>query len=81
MPVSIRLSADLARLAGRVRLQLALPEPATVAQLLADLEREEPHLASGLARAVPVVNGRHVARSAQLQDGAEVALLTPIAGG
>ena len=45
LTVNVRFSAALARSAGTPRLQMALPEGATVGDLLDQLAAAQPHLA------------------------------------
>ena len=81
MRVHVRLGAGLATAAGSRRLTVALPEEASVEMLLAELGRMEPELAGGLDSALPVVRGTHADRDHRLNDGDDVALLIPVAGG
>jgi sulfur-carrier protein len=62
-------------------LTVALPDDAAVDTLLAELRRLEPELAAGLDSALPVVRGTHADRNQRLNDGDDVALLIPVAGG
>jgi molybdopterin converting factor small subunit len=79
--VSVRFSAALAQAAGTPRLQLVLPGSATVGDLLDRLAAEQPALANRLSHLVVAVAGRHVGRDEPLQDGQEVVLVMPAAGG
>jgi molybdopterin converting factor small subunit len=79
--VRVRLVAGLSQLAGRPRLELRLDDGATVEDLLRRLGEAHPALAPGLPSALPVVAGAHVPRDRTLEDGEEVALLSPVAGG
>jgi MoaE-MoaD fusion protein len=81
MRVRVRLGAGLARFADAPLLALELPEAATVAALLEALAAQQPALAPALPSALPVVKGVHADRADVLQDGTEVALLIPVAGG
>ncbi len=80
MTVFIRIGAGLALGNGATRLSLTLKEGATVADLLESLRLQYP-TAARLENAVLVSNGEHIARSAPLFDGQELALLLPISGG
>ena len=73
--------AGLSQLAGRPRLEVRLDEGATVEDLLERLGAAHPALKPGLPSALPVVAGSHVGRDQALEDGDEVALLSPVAGG
>jgi molybdopterin converting factor small subunit len=77
----VRLGAGLATAAGSRRLTVALPDGASVDTLLDALGSQEPELAAGLASALPVVRGTHADRDQPLEDGDDVALLIPVAGG
>lgn len=81
MRVDIRLSGELAILAGRPRFSIALPDGATLSDLTALLHQEHPELRPRLDTAVPIIAGRHVAQFEPLSEGQEVAFLLPIAGG
>ncbi len=82
MEVELRLFAVLRERAGRERLALELPEPATVADALAAAGRE-PGLTEILA-AMPVrvaLNREYVGEDAAVQAGDELALIPPVSGG
>jgi molybdopterin synthase sulfur carrier subunit len=79
--VQVRLGAGLATAAGSRRLTVALPDGASVETLLDELRELEPQLAAGLDSALPVVRGTHADRDQPLNDGDDVALLIPVAGG
>jgi molybdopterin converting factor small subunit len=81
MRVRVRLAAGLARLAGAPLLALTLEPQATVDDLLQALGDAHPDLAPALAAVLPVIAGAHAQRGDVLQDGDEVALLLPVAGG
>jgi molybdopterin converting factor small subunit len=79
--INVRLSSALAQVAGTPRLRITLPNEATVAELLGRLAAEQPELAPRLSHLVIAVGGRHVGRDEPLQDGQEVVLVMPAAGG
>ncbi|MEZ4657710.1 MAG: MoaD/ThiS family protein [Caldilineaceae bacterium] len=79
MELNVRLNGTLAQQMGRSRLRVTLADGATVDDLLAHLQRQSP--LKILESAVPFVAGQHVERATPLQNGQEVALLIPIAGG
>lgn len=81
MQIKIRLGPGLAQHASSPRLRATLAEGATVADVVEFLGNHYPALEQPLTRAVPIVSGRHVTLSETLQDGQEVSLLFPIAGG
>lgn len=81
MNVTVRLSVGLAQSMGNPRLTVTLPEGATVADLLGQLQTDHPDLQSKLNSVVPMIAGRHVPNTESLSTGQEVALLLPVAGG
>ena len=81
MQVQVRLSAGLARLAGRPRIQLEVAEGMTVGALVQLLGQDYPVLAPYLGTAVPRVRGDHAAPERALGRDEELALLVPVAGG
>jgi len=81
MRVRVRLGAGLSRFAAAPVLSLELDDGATIAQLLERLTAQEPGLEPALPSVLPVVHGTHAARDDVLNDGDEVALLIPVAGG
>lgn len=81
MQIAVRLSAGLARDAGRPRHVVTVAEGATVSDAVAALTEQFPILESRLARAVTIVGGRQVSASALLHEGQELAFLLPVAGG
>ncbi len=81
MNVRVRLFASLREAAGKDRIDLALPDGATVKDLVAHLQDAEPTL-NGVAGAIyAAVNNRYVSPDTALQDGDEVALFPPVSGG
>jgi molybdopterin synthase catalytic subunit len=82
MTVAVRLFAVLRERAGRERVELELPEHATVADALAALA-ELPELGGVLAR-VPVqmaVNRDYASPETELSADDELALIPPLSGG
>lgn len=81
LTVNVRFSAALAQTAGTPRLQMSLPEGATVGDLLDQLAAAQPHLAGRIPHLVVAVGGSHTGRDEPLRDGQEVVLVMPAAGG
>ena len=81
MQVTVRINGILASNIGVARLAITLPSPATIQDLQQHLQDQYPHLAPEINRTVPVIGGAHQAVTAVLQDGQDIALLMPIAGG
>jgi molybdopterin converting factor small subunit len=79
--VQVRLGSGLATAAGTRRLEVELPQDATVDTLLDRLGATEPAIAPALDSALAVIRGTHVRGGQQLADGDEVALLIAVAGG
>jgi MoaE-MoaD fusion protein len=76
MKVTVRLFAILRERAGSDRLELDLPEGASVADALAEVD----DLAGGL-RLVMAVNREYAAADHRLEPGDELALIPPVSGG
>jgi len=77
--VTVLLFADLRLTAGRDRLELDLPERATVRSAADRLERE---LGSGrLSGVMCAVNERYAGPATVLSEGDVVAFLPPVSGG
>ena len=74
--IHLRAFARYRERLGFASLELPLPQPPTLAALLAD-----PRLAELPAEALLAVNQAFAERSAELQDGDEVALMPPVSGG
>lgn len=81
MQINVRLGPGLAQYASSPRLQVAVAENATVGDIVAHLNNRYPALEQPLTRAIAVVSGRHATLAEPLQNGQEVSLLLPIAGG
>ena len=81
MPVRVRLGAGLSRLSRAPTLTVDLADGATLDDLYARLADTEPELVPALRSALPVLAGRHVARTQPLEHRDEVALLLPVSGG
>jgi len=81
MHVVVRLSNELARVAGIPRLTVELAPGATVSDLRHAVEQVNPVLRDALGAALPLIRGAHVGSDYTLQAGEEVALLLPVAGG
>ena len=79
--VQIRFFARYAELAGCETTTLAVPVPATVADVVAEVRRAIPGAAALPERPLAAVNMRHVKLDAPVSDGDEVAFLPPVAGG
>ena len=82
MDVQVRLFGGLWERAGGQRVvPVTLPDGATVAELRTQLAADHPALAPLLSRVNVAVDLEVAPDTAQLRDGAEVAVLPPVAGG
>jgi molybdopterin converting factor small subunit len=79
--VRVRFFARYAELVGREEAALALTLPATVSDVVRRVREELPGGGGIPERPLAAVNLRHARLDASVQDGDEVALLPPIAGG
>ena len=75
------LFAALREAVGQKQLDLELPADATLAELMARLEREYALLARYRGRLLVTLNEERAPLEAQLGEGDEVALLPPVSGG
>jgi molybdopterin converting factor subunit 1 len=81
MQIRVRLFATLRQLAGWPQQPLDLPDDATVADALAELDRHYPQL-TVTTRTIYVAVNQEYARATQvLHDGDELALFPPVSGG
>lgn len=81
MELEIRLFATLKDRAGTGKIQVSLPTPATVQDLLAAVTADYPALAPALPTALVAVNKAFAAAATPLQPGDEVAIFPPVSGG
>ncbi len=79
--VRIRFLARYAELVGREEMELDLPLPATVADVVRQARDQLPAARQLPEHPLAAVNLRHVRLDAAVRDGDEVALLPPLAGG
>lgn len=81
MQIQVRLFATLRQLAGWPKQTLELPEEATVADALVELDRLYPEL-TVTKRTIYVAVNQEYARGTQvLRTGDELALFPPVSGG
>lgn len=81
MEIRIRLGSGIARLAPAPRLELELPEGATIEELYGRLAERYPELAPVLDCTLAVLRGAQVGPDHALGHGDELALLAPVSGG
>jgi molybdopterin synthase catalytic subunit len=81
MRVRVLLFASLREAVGQKQLELELPADATLAELMAKLEREHAVLARYRGRLLVSLNEERMPLETQLGEGDEIALLPPVSGG
>jgi len=81
MQITVRVNGVLAQKMGTARFPVTLPTPARIQDLRQYLQTQYPGLSVEIERAVTVVSGVHKPATTLLQDGQEIALLMPVAGG
>jgi molybdopterin converting factor small subunit len=81
MFINVRVNGVLAQDMGTSRLRVQVEGVASVTDLLDELRLQYPESAQKLSQAIPIVDGQHLAPTADLADEQEVALLMPVAGG
>ena len=81
MEVVVRLFARARDLAGADRVQLELPEGATVGELRRRLAQAYPALGKLVERSAIAVADEFAQDTDALSAGAEIALLPPVSGG
>lgn len=79
--IRVRFFARYAELVGRAEASLAISLPATVSDVVRQVREQLPGGRDIPERPLTAVNLKHVRPEARVQDGDEVALLPPIAGG
>jgi len=79
--VRVRFFARYAELVGRSEAAVSLPLPATVGDVVRRVREDFPGASALPERPLAAVNLKQVKLDARVQDGDEVALLPPIAGG
>jgi molybdopterin converting factor subunit 1 len=81
MRVRVLLFASLREAIGQKQLELELPADATLAELLARLERDHDVVARHRGKIFVSLNEERATLDTQLGEGDEVALLPPVSGG
>lgn len=79
--VRLKFFARYAELVGQEDLELALPVPTTVAEVVRRVRSSVPGAGALPEQPLTAVNLRHVRLDAPVADGDEVAFLPPLAGG
>jgi molybdopterin synthase catalytic subunit len=79
--VRVLLFARFAELAGRPDLELSLPAPATVSDVLRLVRGSFPGAERLPDRLLAAVNQVHAQANSPVRDGDEIAFLPPLAGG
>lgn len=81
MKARIKLFAALREMAGESEVELDLPETATVAHVVRELDRR---YAGMMTSGVPImiaVNAEYVSEDHPIQEGDEIAFIPPVSGG
>jgi sulfur-carrier protein len=81
MQIHVRLFATLRQLAGWPQQALEVPEGATVADALAELDRRYPQLTVTTRTIYVAVNQEYAKGTQVLHPGDELALFPPVSGG
>ena len=81
MKVRVRLFASLREAAGSERLELELPDGASVEEAWRSLASRHPALATRRQSLAAAVNRSYAAWDAALSDGDELAFIPPVSGG
>lgn len=81
LAVRVLLFATYAEAAGRDTLELVVPAPATVQDVLNRLRASLPGASRLPVTPLAAVNQAHARLSAPVSDGDEIAFLPPLAGG
>jgi molybdopterin converting factor subunit 1 len=79
--MNVLLFARAKDLIGADRIEVEMPEPATVGALRQFLMQRHPNLAGLLEKSAFAVNDEFADDATQIPQGAEVALLPPVSGG
>src|SRR5262245_9583322 len=79
--IRVKFLARYAELVGREELEVPLPEPPTVAEVVRRARDQLPAARQLPPHPLTAVNFHQVRLDARVQDGDEVALLPPLAGG
>jgi len=79
--VTVRLFAVYRERVGTDRLDISLPLGATVAEVMDDIARRYPRVASLATTTLVAVNQEYASEDHALRDGDEVALIPPVSGG
>lgn len=81
MDLNIRLFATLRDRAGQNSIQIRIPSPATVEELLLAVEKAYPQLAPSLPTVLVAVNKNFASSDTIVSQDDEVALFPPVSGG
>ncbi|WP_206830986.1 molybdopterin converting factor subunit 1 [Alicyclobacillus fructus] len=81
MRVDIRLFANVKEIAGRDKLELDVPDHATVSDVVQALRDAYPQLREALQHVMVAVNLEFADPSRRVQEGDEIALIPPVGGG
>ena len=81
MNVRVRLFAAAKQAAGSGKMELDLPERATIGQLRQRMAEEIPQLADLIARAMFAIGTEYATDNAEIPPDVDVACIPPVSGG
>ena len=81
MKARIKLFAALRERAGESEIEMELPDTATVAHVVSELDRRYGGMMQGGVPIMIAVNTEYVTADHPIQDGDEVAFIPPVSGG
>lgn len=79
--VTVRFGSTLRPSSGQARLNIRLSIDSTVADVIELAGRIHPDLVDSLRSVLPIIDGEQADQARLLQDGNEIALVMPVAGG
>jgi|TARA_B110000263_G_scaffold242243_1_gene247490 molybdopterin converting factor small subunit len=77
----VRVNGKLAEELGTSRLSVEVAEPATIQDILDEINSRYPGSSGTILEAIPFSSGNHRGAGEEVQSGQEVTLLMPAAGG
>ncbi len=81
MKARVKLFAALREMAGESEIELDLPETATVAHVVSELDRRYAGMMKGGVPIMVAVNAEYVPDDHPIRDGDEIAFIPPVSGG
>ena len=81
MKARVKLFAALREMAGESEVELDLPETATVAHVVRELDRRYGGMMTSGVPIMMAVNAEYVSEDHPIQEGDEIAFIPPVSGG